>query len=159
MTISQPIIKCGLRSPSPLHTSSLSGSQPLSAHLSSQHSSQRAHKQSVPACHAPSFILHAYGRSHACTGRSFSSSRWSPCSLEAYFLYLSYTCMNADTRGRVLRSLLTPNLIYKWNNNSMMWRGEKQSDSSTLLIRVMVLASCQTHKTTEATQKYLQDML
>lgn len=58
-------------------------------------------------------------------------------------------------RGRrqagVLRALPTPDLIYKWNNGGIMWRGEKRSDSSTLLIRMMVLASCHKHRTTETT--------
>lgn len=64
----------------------------------------------------------------------------------------SISCVHTRTRtaqASVLRALLTPDLIYKWNNGRIMWRGEKQSDSSTLLIRMMVLASCHKHKTTE----------
>lgn len=42
-------------------------------------------------------------------------------------IFLSLTHVythNADTAGRVLRALLTPNLLCKWDNNRMMWREE-----------------------------------
>lgn len=77
-------------------------------------------------------------------------------------LSLRYAHINADTTDRVLRALLTPDLVYKWNNSRMMWRAEKQSDSSTLLIRMMVLASCHTHTRLLKqclTQKYPLNML
>lgn len=83
--------------------------------------------------------------------------------LGAYSLSLSGKSHIHKCRHNKLCHLCTSDpTIYKESDCKMMWRGEEASDSSTLLIRLMMLASCHLHththtlKSTETTQKSFQ---